>query len=572
MTPPIITTRCSGVGIVLACFVVVAVFVAAGCGTATKSTATSRSDPLQVCFDAWNAATNATIRASLPANPALADVQSLPTGSCSVGVYARQGGVLASWGFTAQSGIYSPTEIGMPTSGNATLTNREAASVSPSGLIARASPSNLAALSAPGPVSGQAAACMLSWNGSKNPSGQQIAAAVASEGERAAVGLDASSSGCLVVLGNTMFQTATIWQWSQGAQQQSLGDFFPQNSGQGVPFSQLDPSLTNWNASVHTDGCISPGPNVAAACPSVATPTAAATNPAAPSVASPPVAAPSDQPSSSSKACGSKAPAPPQNPNEQASNLRVSAADRHGLRVAVTACNSNGDPGEAVGGSVYLANYSGFDWAVASFSGDPGPTVFTRATGTTTWYDDGMTLGQVCAVLNSVDGDGYVLPIKLSRLWHFHAIGSGCFNIPSVSPPTTSVGGTAAAHSGSSSPPVAESSATLATFGGSWYGHTRGLNITSDGRANESIGSGCCDPVIDLELRLTSPTGTSSDASVTAIVVAVTVRDPTAYSSSNPPPRVGERTRLRLSSGVITEPLTQTNYCGDAAPKGTCGA
>jgi hypothetical protein len=452
MTPSIITTRRSNVGVVLACFVV-AVLVAAGCGTATKSTATSHSDPLQVCFDAWNAATNATIRAALPANPVLADVQSLPTGSCSVGVYARQGGVLASWGFTADNGIFSPVETGMPNSGNAILTGREAASVSSSGLITRASQSALAALSAPGPVSGQAAACMLFWNGAKNQLGQQIAAAVASEGERAAVGLDTSSSDCLVVLGNTMFQTATIWQWSQGAQQQSLGDFFPQNSGQGVPFSQLDPSLTNWNASVHTDGCISPGPNVAAACPSIATPTAATTNPAAPSVASPPVASTSAQPSPSSDACASHAPAPQQNPNEFASNGRISVADRHGLRVAVTACNSNGDPGEAISGSVYFARYSGLDWAVATFAGDVGPTVFTRTTGTTTWHDDGMTLGQVCAVLDGVYNDGYVLPIRLSRLWRFHATGHGCFNIPAASAstssgsrPTTSVDGTSSVY------------------------------------------------------------------------------------------------------------------------------
>ncbi len=114
--------------------------------------------------------------------------------------------------------------------------------------------------------------------------------------------------------------------------------------------------------------------------------------------------------------------------------------------------------------------------------------------------------------------------------------------------------------------------ATLATFAGRWLGHTRSLRITRKGYANESIGSGCCDPVIDLKLRLSRPRGTSRNASVSARVTAVRVHDKRAFTKANPAPHVGETRGLRLKHGVITEPLTHTNYCDRAAGRrGTCG-
>lgn len=115
--------------------------------------------------------------------------------------------------------------------------------------------------------------------------------------------------------------------------------------------------------------------------------------------------------------------------------------------------------------------------------------------------------------------------------------------------------------------------ATLATFAGAWYGHTRSLVITGNGRATEVIGSGCCDPVIDLHLQLSGPAGTMSNASVTATVTAVIVRDPKFYPPGNPPPRVGQSAKLTLKNGEIVEPITNTNYCNNAAgAKGLCGA
>jgi hypothetical protein len=118
---------------------------------------------------------------------------------------------------------------------------------------------------------------------------------------------------------------------------------------------------------------------------------------------------------------------------------------------------------------------------------------------------------------------------------------------------------------------VSARKATLRTFAGTWFGHTRSLTITRRGRAKESIGNGCCDPVMDLKLRLSRPRGSSRHASVRARVTSVDVHDRSAMSRR--PPRVGETRRLRLRHGVIKEPLTHTNYCNMKADlRGSCGA
>lgn len=134
-------------------------------------------------------------------------------------------------------------------------------------------------------------------------------------------------------------------------------------------------------------------------------------------------------------------------------------------------------------------------------------------------------------------------------------------SVAEAAPADAGAGATAASH------------ATLRTFAGTWYGHTRSLKITSKGVATESVGSGCCNPVIDLAFRLSHPRGTSSNASATARVVAVDVHDDGAFTNSDPAPRVGQTKRLRLRDGVITEPFTGTNYCNRrSGRKGTCGA
>jgi hypothetical protein len=112
--------------------------------------------------------------------------------------------------------------------------------------------------------------------------------------------------------------------------------------------------------------------------------------------------------------------------------------------------------------------------------------------------------------------------------------------------------------------------ASLATFVGHWTGHTRSLTIDRGGRAAEFISSGCCDAVVNLDFRLARPRGTASDATAIATVTAVWVRDRSAFTKRGPPPRVGEHRLLRLRRGVLSEPLTGTNYCAPGVLR--CGA
>jgi hypothetical protein len=112
----------------------------------------------------------------------------------------------------------------------------------------------------------------------------------------------------------------------------------------------------------------------------------------------------------------------------------------------------------------------------------------------------------------------------------------------------------------------------LRTFAGHWVGHTRKLLITRRGRGSEQIGDGCCDPVVDLTFELSRPRGTTSNASARLRVTSVQALDPSAYPNGGEP-RVGQRGRLRLKNGVITESVTGTNYCDrQAGLRGACGA
>lgn len=115
--------------------------------------------------------------------------------------------------------------------------------------------------------------------------------------------------------------------------------------------------------------------------------------------------------------------------------------------------------------------------------------------------------------------------------------------------------------------------ATLATFAVSYYGHDRGLGITRDGRAQESVNSGCCFRVIDLRFRLSQPHGTPRNAAAVATVTGVRLRKRSMWPKSIPIPRVGERRTLRFRNGVLTESLTGTTYCAPSrGGDGKCGA
>jgi len=115
--------------------------------------------------------------------------------------------------------------------------------------------------------------------------------------------------------------------------------------------------------------------------------------------------------------------------------------------------------------------------------------------------------------------------------------------------------------------------ATLATFAVGYYGHDRGLGIIRDGRAKESVNSGCCYRVIDLRFQLSEPRGTSRNASVTATVTSVRFVKRSMWPKEIPVPRVGERRMLRFRNGVLTESLTGTTYCAPSrGGDGKCGA
>jgi hypothetical protein len=119
----------------------------------------------------------------------------------------------------------------------------------------------------------------------------------------------------------------------------------------------------------------------------------------------------------------------------------------------------------------------------------------------------------------------------------------------------------------------AEPTATLRTFVGSWYGHTRSLVVDSRGVAHEFLGSGCCDPLVRLRLHLYAPRGTANNATVKAYVSWVHILDARAFGPSFPRPRTGQVVTWRLHNGVLTEPATHIVYCDSAADEqGRCGA
>ena len=109
--------------------------------------------------------------------------------------------------------------------------------------------------------------------------------------------------------------------------------------------------------------------------------------------------------------------------------------------------------------------------------------------------------------------------------------------------------------------------ATLATFAGRWTGHTRVLKVHRDGRATESIYSGCCSPQLNLTLLLSHPRGTPADASVHARVTGVWIRDKAAFTRQHPGPQVGDIGTLRLRRAVIYDPFTHTDYCSSGGTR-----
>ena len=95
--------------------------------------------------------------------------------------------------------------------------------------------------------------------------------------------------------------------------------------------------------------------------------------------------------------------------------------------------------------------------------------------------------------------------------------------------------------------------ATLATFAGYWYGHTRGLAIR-------------------ISYRLARPRGTTTDALVRIRVTSVRLYNKAIYWKGKPRPRVGQVGTLRVKKNLVFDSITDTYFCGPRARPGRCGA
>jgi hypothetical protein len=111
---------------------------------------------------------------------------------------------------------------------------------------------------------------------------------------------------------------------------------------------------------------------------------------------------------------------------------------------------------------------------------------------------------------------------------------------------------------------------TFDAFAGQWYGHTRSLIVSESGAAKESIGDGCCNPIIDVTYQLSSPVQQGDRWTATATVTSVVVHDSLGLATA---PSVGAIGQFELHSGVINVSLSRTNYCNESAEQtGICGA
>lgn len=111
--------------------------------------------------------------------------------------------------------------------------------------------------------------------------------------------------------------------------------------------------------------------------------------------------------------------------------------------------------------------------------------------------------------------------------------------------------------------------ATLATFIGTWGGHTRGLRIRADGRAVESTYDGCCHHVYEMHFQIVSVRGTLTHARATYRVTWFK-----RFAREGPRSRVGQVGRLVLRDGIVTNTLTTVFFCSNPAwgATGACGA
>lgn len=112
-------------------------------------------------------------------------------------------------------------------------------------------------------------------------------------------------------------------------------------------------------------------------------------------------------------------------------------------------------------------------------------------------------------------------------------------------------------------------SASFSAFRGTWYAHTSDVVVSASGHVTESVGEGCCDPVIDLEYQLTNPRKTGQGWVADARVTKVALHDFTGAH----PPRVGRTYSVRVVGphyyGVA---FPDFHFCSDDMVNADCGA
>jgi hypothetical protein len=111
--------------------------------------------------------------------------------------------------------------------------------------------------------------------------------------------------------------------------------------------------------------------------------------------------------------------------------------------------------------------------------------------------------------------------------------------------------------------------ASLATFAGSWGGHTRRMRITFGGRGFEVTDSGCCVRVYRMTFQIVSVSGTLTDA--TAVYRVVSFK---RYDRTVPRLQRGRIGKLVLRNGIVTNTLSTVFFCSEPAwwATGACGA
>jgi hypothetical protein len=111
--------------------------------------------------------------------------------------------------------------------------------------------------------------------------------------------------------------------------------------------------------------------------------------------------------------------------------------------------------------------------------------------------------------------------------------------------------------------------ASLATFAGTWGGHTRSLSITQGGRGREATDDGCCTRVYRLSFRILSVRGTGTRA-----VAVYRVTSFRRYEGGVRRLHAGDVGKLLLRNGIVTNTLTDEIFCSERAwgATGACGA